>query len=140
MKKFTFFRGGYVFSRETLRRFKKALGEPSCPQHHPFEDVAVGKCLKAQGVVPVRTTDSSGKETFMVLPLESHLMPLRYKLPGWYPKFYKEGAEYCSEYPYLFHHVKPEIMYQMEYLIYRVKVWSKNSKLRVVVRENRAKC
>ena len=53
--------GGYVFSRETLRRFKKALGEPSCPQHYPFEDVAVGKCLKAQGVVPVRTTDSSGK-------------------------------------------------------------------------------
>ena len=120
--------GGYVFSRETLRRFKKALGEPSCPQHHPFEDVAVGKCLKVQGVVPVRTTDSSDKETFMVLTLESHLMALTYKLPWWYPKFYKEGAEYCSEYPYLFHHVKPEIMYQMEYLIYRVKVWSKNSK------------
>ena len=28
--------GGYVFSRETLRRFKKALGEPSCPQHPRF--------------------------------------------------------------------------------------------------------
>ena len=116
---------GYVFSRETLRRFKKVLGESSCPQHHSFEDVAVGKCLKAQGVVPVRTTDSSGKETFMALPLESHLMPLTFTLPWWYPKFYKEGAENCSEYPYLCHKVTPEIMHQMEYLIYRVKVWPK---------------
>ena len=117
---------GYVFSRETLRRFKKALGEPSCPQHHQFEDVAVGQCLRAQGVVPVRTTDSSGNETFMAFPLEWHLIPITF--PGWYPKFYKEGAENCSEYPYVFHAVKPEIMYQMEYLIYRVKVWPKRSK------------
>ena len=58
-------------------------------------------------------------------------MPLTYNLPWWYPKFYKEGAEYCSEYPHLFHKVKPEIMYQMEYLIYDVKVWSKNSKSEV---------
>ena len=116
---------GYVFSRETLQRFKKALGESRCPQHHPFEDVAVGKCLKAQGVVPVRTTDSSGKETFMALPLESHLMPHTFTLPWWYPKFYKEGAKNCSEYPYLCDKVIPEIMHQMECLIYRPKVWPK---------------
>jgi len=119
---------GYVFSRETLRRFKKALGEASCPQHHKYEDVAVGVCLKAQGVLPVSTRDSNGRETFIPIPLEIHLTSgyvgdestwlkqVNYPLP------YKDGPESCSDYPISFHYVKPAMMYRMEYMIYRVKV------------------
>ena len=70
---------------------------------------------------------NGGNKTFMAFPLEWHLIPITF--PGWYPKFYKEGAENCSEYPYVSHAVKPEIMYQMEYLIYRVKVWPKRRKV-----------
>lgn len=59
---------GYVFSRETLRKQKKALGEPIAA-HTDYLSEDVGKCLIAQGVLPVRTLDSSGKETLMALPL-----------------------------------------------------------------------
>ena len=114
---------GYIFSRETLRRFKKALEEPSCPQHYEFEDVAVGICLRAQGVQPAdNTRDSNGREQIMPLPLEQHLLPGR--SPGWYPRFYKEGPECCSYYPSIFHVIKPDMMYQLEYFIYRVKIWT----------------
>lgn len=71
---------GYVFSRETLRKQKKALGEPiAAHTDYLFEDV--GKCLIAQGVLPVTTLDSSGKESLMALPLESHLNTINYNLP-----------------------------------------------------------
>ena len=119
---------GYVFSRETLRRFKKALGEASCPQHHKYEDVAVGVCLRAQGIRPVSTRDSSDKETFIPIPLEVHLTSggngtySKFLKRVNYPRPYKDGPESCSDYPISFHNVKPEMMYRMEYMIYRVKL------------------
>ena len=63
---------GYVYSRETLRRFKRAL-RARVPQHYQYEDVAEGVCVKAQGVLPVSTRDSNGRETFIPIPLEIHL-------------------------------------------------------------------
>ncbi|KAJ7383166.1 O-glycan processing, core 1 [Desmophyllum pertusum] len=60
---------GYVLSRESVRRFKKALGDTSlCSEQSFAEDVEVGKCLYAMGVKPENTRDSSGRETFMPLP------------------------------------------------------------------------
>ena len=46
---------GYVFSRETLRIFKKALDEGGCPRGGG-EDTFIGKCLKSQGAKPVSIT------------------------------------------------------------------------------------
>lgn len=118
---------GYIFSRETLRRMKKALGEPSCPKDHQFEDVAVGICLKAQGVRPVSTRDSSDRETFMPFTPEMHLTPPNVgHAPDWirhysYPLPYKDGPECCSDYPISFHAIVPARMYTIEYLVYRVK-------------------
>ncbi|XP_015769670.1 PREDICTED: glycoprotein-N-acetylgalactosamine 3-beta-galactosyltransferase 1-like [Acropora digitifera] len=67
---------GYVFSKETLRRFKKALGDTSlCSKDSFAEDVEVGKCLGAMGVKPAYTRDTGGRETFMPLPPEHHLIP-----------------------------------------------------------------
>ena len=126
---------GYVFSRETLRRFKKALGEPSCPQHHQYEDVAVGVCLKAQGVRPVSTRDARGKETFIPIPLEKHLTAdyvgdeSRWMKEVNYPLPYKDGPESCSDYPISFHYIKEAMAYRMEYLVYHVKVRPSNEQL-----------
>lgn len=67
---------GYVFSKETLRRFKKALEDTSlCAEESFAEDVEVGRCLGAMGVKPAYTRDPSGRETFMPLPPEHHLIP-----------------------------------------------------------------
>ena len=118
---------GYVFSRETLRIFKKALDEGGCPRGGG-EDIFVGKCLKSQGVRPVSTRDSRGRETFFQFRTASQLIPGRppHKFLSKYsfPLPYKNGPECCSDYPNTFHKVTPEMisMYLLEYLIYRVKV------------------
>ena len=67
---------GYVFSRETLRIFKKALDEGGCPQGGG-EDIFVANCLRSQGVKPVSTRDSSARETFFHFKIASQLIPGR---------------------------------------------------------------
>ena len=65
---------GYVFSRETLRIFKKALDEGGCPRGGG-KDIFVGKCLRSQGVKLVRTRDSSARETFFRFKIAPQLIP-----------------------------------------------------------------
>ena len=118
---------GYVFSRETLRIFKKALDEGGCPPGGG-EDIFVAKCLKSKGVKPVSTRDSSERETFFqrALQLTPGSPPHEFLLKYSFPLPYKIGPECCSDYPNTFHKVKPEMMYLLEYLIYRVKVETYN--------------
>ena len=53
---------------ENQEKTKESTGEPIAA-HTDYLSEDVGKCLIAQGVLPVRTLDSSGKETLMALPL-----------------------------------------------------------------------
>ena len=115
---------GYVFSRETLRVFKRTLYEGGCPRRGG-EDTWVARCLRVQDVKPVSTRDSSGRETFFQFGIAPQLIPGRPNdfLSNYsYPLPYKNGPECCSDYPNTFHKVKPEMMYLLEYLIYRVKL------------------
>ena len=57
--------GVYVLSRAAVRLFidNAYLNETLCP-FMEFEDVAMGKCLAALGIVPVDTRDKDGRQRF----------------------------------------------------------------------------
>ena len=116
---------GYVFSRETLRIFKKALDEGGCRQGGG-EHIFVANCLRSQGVKLVSTRDSSGRETFFHFKIAPQFIqgrpPYTFLSKYSFPLPYKNGPECCSDYPNTFHKVTTEMMRLLEYLIYRVKV------------------
>ena len=117
---------GYVFSRETLRRFGKLLKDPArCALKSFAEDVEVGRCLAKEGIHPGDSRDSRGRKRFHPLPPEHHLIPGYLSKDFWlwsydyYP--YKDGPECCSDHSITYHYISPNMMYQMEYFVYHLK-------------------
>ena len=120
---------GYVFSRQTLRKFITALRSwftKTCPKgYYENEDVAVGRCLKTMHIYPSNTRDLSDRETFMPFKPKLHLTP-GYPVGAWIYEYnfrgYKDGLECCSDYPISFHYVSPAEIYHLEYMVYHLKV------------------
>ena len=101
----------YIFSSEMLRRFKQALGESSCPKEHDDESEALRMCLKAMGVLPTNTRDSTDRETFLIFPEEDNTK-----------SFWEESTDHAIS----FHNINPGMMYHMEYFVYRQSVLEPN--------------
>ena len=121
---------GYVFSRETVRRFGEVIQDKSrCPEASFAEDVEVGRCLAKVAVSAGHTLDKRGREMFHPLPPEHHLIPGYLKKDFWIYSYnfkpYKDGPECCSDYSITFHYINPNMMYQLEYFIYHLRAFGK---------------
>ncbi|XP_042234402.1 glycoprotein-N-acetylgalactosamine 3-beta-galactosyltransferase 1-like [Homarus americanus] len=119
---------GYVLSRAALKLVveKGFTNSTICKaENKGREDVELGRCMQAVGVMFGDSRDHLGRERFLCLTPEL-------LLPGWatankhgwfwnivyYPM--KEGPMCCSERVVSFHYVKPSMMYVFYYLIYQV--------------------
>lgn len=117
---------GYVFSKETLRRFAKVLQNPSqCAEKSFAEDVEVGNCLGNVGVHPGDTRDSRQRETFHPFPPEYHLIPGYVSKDNWLYQYnyypVQDGPDCCADHTVAFHYINPSMMYQMEYFVYHLR-------------------
>ena len=117
---------GYVFSKETLRTFIRALNNPDkCIEKSELDDSNVGKCLSAFGVHPSDSRDSNGRETFHPFAPEYHIIPDAIKSTHWlhgsnkYPVY--SGLQCCSENSISFKGLGFNSLYILEYLVYHLK-------------------
>lgn len=114
--------GGYVLSKEALKRFGEKGQDPSiCRQDGGSEDAEFGKCMERLGVRTANTTDALGRSRFHCFDPETHLFG---GYPGWYFSYdangAKQGAESLSDYAITFHYVTPQKMQALEFFIYHL--------------------
>ncbi|XP_046555650.1 glycoprotein-N-acetylgalactosamine 3-beta-galactosyltransferase 1-like [Haliotis rubra] len=116
--------GGYVLSKEALRRYGEKGHDPKlCRSDGGAEDVAFGRCMENLGVRTVNTTDALGRSRFHCFRPETHLAG---KYPKWFYKFdangaAKKGIDSVSDYAISFHYVPPQNMYDLEFYIYHLR-------------------
>ncbi len=81
--------GGYVMSREALRRFGKR--QPGlCRDDHGAEDVQIGRCMEKLGVKPGDSRDALNRSRFHCFSPTHHIHG---HYPPWYYKYDKYGAK-----------------------------------------------
>lgn len=118
--------GGYVLSREALRKFvEEALQSDKKCKINDFtgaEDAEMGKCLNNVGVLAGDSRDSLGRGRFFPFTPSTHLMG---GVPKWYHSYvyYKPdtGLDCCSDTAVTFHYVDTARMYMFEYLLYHLR-------------------
>lgn len=118
---------GYVLSREALRRYgtyaynNSKICEPS--QRDLEEDVHITRCLVHSGVLLGDSRDSFGYGRFHHFNARDVIRPG--SLPQWHHDRITfeqgKGIENLSEVAVSFHWLSPEQLYEMEYLLYKLR-------------------
>ncbi|XP_070183978.1 glycoprotein-N-acetylgalactosamine 3-beta-galactosyltransferase 1-like [Littorina saxatilis] len=117
----------YVLSRGALSIMGKQ-GLPQnggkCKPEEPDEDVEVGRCLEAVGVLPYSTVDTYGRETFHPWILPDTLFSSRPRRYDLHDK--QAGPDCCSQLTISFHYIKPPNMYTLEMMLYHIDVYGRH--------------
>ncbi|KAL8601283.1 hypothetical protein ACOMHN_003227 [Nucella lapillus] len=112
--------GGYVVSKEALRRFgERGHNSSLCKQ----DDAEFGKCMENLGVKTVNSTDARGRSRFHCFDAETHLSG---GFPRWYLSMMPTEPESVSDYPITFHYIYPGKMQRLEFLIYHLRAHGLN--------------
>lgn len=112
--------GGYVLSKESLRRFYEAHhdNKSNCAKNGGSEDVEIASCLRKKGVRMGRSTDRYNRERFHALAFNTH-----YNGPtGWIDGYAENppvtGKDCCSDGTITFHYVTAEQQYLIDRMHY----------------------
>ncbi|XP_059148747.1 glycoprotein-N-acetylgalactosamine 3-beta-galactosyltransferase 1-like isoform X2 [Physella acuta] len=116
--------GGYVLSKEALRRFGEegSVNAKICAKDGGPEDVYMGKCMQNLGVKLKDSTDSLNRSRFHCFNPET---VLKARFPKWFINFDvlsgRGGIENISDYAVSFHYIHPNQMYTLEFFIYHLR-------------------
>ena len=93
--------GGYVISREALKRFGKRK-KSDCAEDYGAEDVEFGRCMEKLGVKTGDSRDAMGRSRFHCFNPATHIHG---GYPDWYYKYDKYGGKKVRTHTFSVHNI-----------------------------------